>query len=100
MEEKSVSDCFNIIDDALVENIGKYFGISNLENNHIYLLQIGKSDFIEDKVALSNMLSQINSMVENLYQFVEEDINKEYVQWRNLYLVWLIGCSTEPEIDD
>ena len=34
MEMKSVSDCLNIIDDAVVENIGKFIGISNLENIH------------------------------------------------------------------
>ena len=34
MEMKSVSYCLNIIDDAIVENIGKLIGISNLENIH------------------------------------------------------------------
>ena len=51
MEMKSVSDCLNIIDDAIVEKIGKYFGISNLENIRKYLLDIGQCDFIEDRVA-------------------------------------------------
>ena len=100
MELKSVSDCLIIIDDAIVENIGKYIGISNLENIHKYLLEIGQSDFIEDRVALSNRLSQINSIIENHYQFVEEDIKSGYVKLRKLILVWLIECSTKPKVDN
>ena len=80
MEMKSVSDCLNIIDDAIVENIGNYFGISILENIHKDLLEIGQSDFIEDRVALSNVLSLINSIIENHYQFVEEDVKNKYMQ--------------------
>ena len=63
---KSVSDCLNIIDDARVENIGKNIGISDLENIHKYLLEKGQSDFIEDRVALPNVLSQINSIIKKL----------------------------------
>ena len=65
MEMKSVSDCLNIVDDAIVENIGKYNGTSVLENAHKNLLEKGQSDFIEDRVALSIVLSQINSILEN-----------------------------------
>ena len=100
MEVKSVSDCLNIIDDAIVENIGKCIGISNLENIHKYLLEKGQSDFIEDRVALSNVLSQINSIKENYYEFDEEDIKCDYMQLRKLILTWLIECGTEPEVDD
>ena len=100
MEVKSVSDCLNIIDGAIFENNGRYIGISNLENNHKYLLEKEQSDFVEDRIALSNVLSQINSMIENHYQFAEEDIKSEYIQLRKLILVWLIECSTESEVDD
>ena len=89
MEVKSVSDCLNIIDDAIVEDIGKYIGISCLENFHEYLLEIGQSNFIEDRVALSNVPSQINSIIENLYQFQEENMKSEYIQLRKILLVWL-----------
>ena len=60
MEVKSIRGCLNIIDDVIVENIGKYIGVSNLENIHKYLLEKGQSDFIEDRITLSNVLSQIN----------------------------------------
>ena len=79
MEMKSASDCLNIIDDAIVENKGKYIGVSNLESIHEYLLEIGQSDFIEDRVALSNVFRQKNYMIENLHQFVEEDKKSENI---------------------
>ena len=97
MEVKSVSDCLNIIDFAIVEN---NIGSSDLEGIHKYLLEKRESDFIEDRVALSKVLSQIISMVENYYQLPEEDIKNEYVQLRKLLLVWLIECNIKPEVDD
>ena len=97
MEVKSVSDCLNIIDFAMVENT---IGNSDLENIQIYLLEKRQSDFIEDRVALSKVLSQKYSMIENYYQFPEEDIKSEYGQLRKLILVWLMECKTKPEVDD
>ena len=88
MEVKLLQDCFNIVDDVIVENIGKNIASSNLENVHKYLLQKGQSDFIEDRIALSNLLSQVNCIIENHYQFAEEDIKSDYIQLRKLILVW------------
>ena len=65
-----------------------------------YLLEKRQTDFIEDRIALSNVFSQINSIIENHYQCAEEDIKSEYIQLRKLILVWLIECSTESEVDD
>ena len=79
MEVKSVGDCLNNIDDAIAENIGKIIGNSNLEKIHKYLIEKGQSDFFEDRVALSNVFSQINSFIENHYQIAEEDIKSEYI---------------------
>ena len=62
---KSVSDCLNVIDDAVVENVGKNIGISGSKNVQKYILEKRQSDFIEDKVVLSNVLNQINSIIEN-----------------------------------
>ena len=47
MEVNSISDCLNLFDDAIVENSGRYIGISKLENIHNNLLEIGQSDFIK-----------------------------------------------------
>ena len=99
MELKSICDCLNIIDDAIVENNVKYIGISNLENFHKYLLEIGQSDFIE-VVALSNVLRRINFIIENHHQFVEEDIRSEHIQFTKLVLDWVEECNTKPEVND
>ena len=64
------------------------------------MLEKGESDFIEGRLALSNVLRQMNSIIENRYQYADVDIKSEYVQLRKLLLVWLIECSTEPEFDD
>ena len=90
----------NFIDDAINENNGKVFGISNLENIHKDLLEIGKIVFIEDRVALSKVVSQINSILENYYQFPEEIIKNENIHLRKLILDWLEECNTKPEVDD
>ena len=94
---KSVTDCLNIIDFAITENI---IVSSHLENIHKYFLEKEESEFIEDIVALSEVLSQINSMIENYYQFPEEDIKNEYVELGRLLLVWLIECNSKPEVDN
>ena len=78
MEMKSVSRYLNKIDGVILEIIGKYIGISDLENFHKYLLEKGQSEFIEDRVALSKVLSQIISTKENYYQFAEENKNTMY----------------------
>ena len=97
MEVKSVSGCLNIIKFAIVEN---KIGRSDLENIHEYLLEKGESDFIEDRLALSNVPRQINSVIENCYQFADVVMKSEYIQLRKLILVCLIECSTEPDVDD
>ena len=100
MEVKSLTVCLNIIDDVIVENIGKYIGISGLENIYKHLLEKRQIDFIEDRVALSNVLSQIISILENYFKFAEEVIKSDFIQLRKLILVWLIECSAEREVDD
>ena len=91
---------WTLLKDAVAGNIGKYIGISILENVHKPLLKIVQSDFIENRVTLSNVLSQINSIIENHYQFAEEDIKSEYIQLRKILLIWVIEYSTELEIDN
>ena len=100
MEVKPISDCLNFVDDAIVKNNGIYIGISNLENIHKSLLEIGPSDFIEERVVLSIVLSRINSIIENHHQFVEEYIESDNKQLRKVILDWLEECNTKLEVDD
>ena len=100
MEVKTVGDCLKIIDHATVEIISKYICVSKLENIREYLLEKGQSDFTEGRIALLNVLNQINSIIENQYQIDSEDLTNEYIQLKEVKVVWLIECKTEPEVDD
>ena len=71
---KSVTDCLNIIDFAIVENI---FLSSPLEDIHKNFSEKEGSEFSADRVASSEVLSQKSSVIENLYQFPEEDMKNE-----------------------
>ena len=62
------------------------------------MLEVGQCDFIEDSVALTDVLSQRSSIKENHHQFVEEGIKKENIQWRKLILDWLEECNTKAEV--
>ena len=53
MEVKSVTECLDIVDFAIVTNMGSELG---LEKIHKYLLQKGQSEFFEDKLVLTNVL--------------------------------------------
>ena len=84
----------------MVLYLKRYFGISILENIHKYLIKNRQSDCIEDRIALSIVLSQINYVEENHYQFAEEHLKSECLQLRNLILVWLLECSTASEVEE
>ena len=70
MEMKPIRDCLNNIDSAIVENLG---GVSSLENIQKSLLERDQSEFIEDSVAPSTVLSHISFMRENYYQHPDHD---------------------------
>ena len=93
MEMKPVNDCLNIIDDAIIEDVNTF---SNLESIHKYLLEIEHSYYIEERVALSNVLGRIKSIIDNYNDFAE-NVGSKYVPLRRLKLVWLSVCNTQPE---
>ena len=64
MEPKSISDCLNAIDSAIVE-IVRLLIIKNLEDIHNHSLQFGHTGFIEKNIALIKVLEQINSIINN-----------------------------------
>ena len=57
MEVETVADCLNIFDDAIVEGV---ITITILENIHKYLVEREHSWYIEEKIALTNVLRRIN----------------------------------------
>ena len=60
MEMKSVSECLNFLDDMILCSVEKSVGISNLEDIRNYLIGMYNEKYIEEMVAMSAILSQIN----------------------------------------
>ena len=93
MEIKTVSDCLSGIDFAIVENVG-LLGIEKLEDIHNYLLEFGKNNYIEDRIALLKVLKHINCIIDNYSSYEDnESIYNEYVELRKLIVEWIIECD-------
>ena len=93
MEIKTVSDCLSGIDFAIVENV-RLLGIEKLEDIHNYLLEFGKNNYIEDRLALLKVLKHINCIIDNYSSYeVNESIYNEYVELRKLIVEWIIECD-------
>ena len=82
MEPKSISDCLNAIDFAIVENV-RLLSIKNLEDIHNHLLQFRYTGCIENNIVLIKVLEQINSII-NIYSTYEDDDSfcNEYLELR------------------
>ena len=100
MKMKSVSEFLNIIDDMILRSVKKSVGIGILEDIRDYMIGKYNEKYIEEMVAMSTILSQINNIIENLYLDNESDVKKQYNNLRKLILTWLEESNTKPEIDD
>ena len=98
MELKTISDCLSAIDFAIVENV-RLLGLKNLECIHNHLLEIRQSDYIENSIALSKVLKQINCILDKYSSYEDdESIYNEYVELRKLIVDSLIEGNTKPEV--
>ena len=100
MKMKSVSECLNFIDDMILRSVEKSVGIGILEDIRDYMIGKYNEKYIEEMVAMSTILSQINNIIENLYLDNESDNKKQYNNLRKLILAWLEESNTKPDIDD
>ena len=57
MEVKSIRECLNIVDDVIVETIGKYIGIPNIKNFMNFYER--KSKVISSKIVLLYQMSLV-----------------------------------------
>ena len=96
---KSVSHCLKFIDSLIIYNIETHAGIGNLEDIHAYKKGMYNEKYIEEKVALFSVLSQINLIKERFYLDNESDIKKQYCDLRERLLAWLEVSNTKPEHD-
>ena len=100
MERQSLSDCLSSIDFAIVENV-QLLSIKSLEDIHNHFLRFRRTGYIENKFALSNILKQINCIVDNFSSYEDdESFYNEYVEMRRLIIDWVVECDKEAEVND
>ena len=99
MEIKTISDCLSGIDFAIVENV-RLLGIERLEDIHNHLLEFGKDNHIENRIALLKFLKHINCIIDNYSSYEDNEcIYNEYVELRKLIVEWLIECNIKTEVE-
>ena len=100
MEPRTISDCLNSIDFALVENV-KSLSIKRLEDIHNHLIEFRQTGYIENIIALFNVLKQINCIIDNYSSYEDDDsFYNEYVEIRKLIIDWVIECNTKAEVNN
>ena len=100
MELKSISDCLNAIDFAIVENV-TLLSIKNLEDIHNHFRQFQHTGYIENNIALIKVLEQIKSIINNNSTYKDDDsFCNEYLELRKLIIAWMIENNTKAEIDN
>ena len=100
METKTISDCLSSIDFAIVENVS-LLSIKKLEYIHNRFLEFRGTEYIEKRIALLNILKQINCIIDNYSSYEgDENFYNEYVELRKLIIDWVIDCNTKTEVDN
>ena len=97
---KSISDCLNFIDSMIICSVEKHAGIGNLEDLRDYMIGMYSEKYIEEMVAMTAILSQINLLIERFCLDKESDIKKQNCNLRKCILVWLELSNTDTEVDD
>ena len=86
MELKTISHCLSSVDFAIVENV-KLLSIKSLEDIHYHLLKFRQTVYIENDIALFNVLKQINCIKDNYSSYEDDDsFYNEYVELRKLFI--------------
>ena len=103
MEIKSTSECLNRIDNMIFDRSLKYMVIDDLElfRNHIEWQQadaLAKKEYIEERIVLLSVLSQINHIIERFFSDdTEEELDEQYNKLRLRILEWYETINTQPE---
>ena len=97
---KSVKDCLNFIDSMILCSIEKLVGVGDLEDLRDYVIGMYNDKYIEEVIAVTSILSQINLIIERFYLYNESDTKKQICTLRNCKSAWLEVSNTKPENDD
>ena len=100
MEMKSVSDCLSFIESVILSGVENHNGIGNLEVVRDYMIEMYNAKYIEDMVVMTGVLSQINLIIEKVYDFDDDsDLKRKYWILRKHILAWLEEKNTKPKVD-
>ena len=99
MEMKSVADCLSFIDTVILSDIGKYACIGNLQDVRDYVSSDYKNKYIEHMVAMNNIISQINIIIDKFYYDKEDNIKSKNQYLRNCIIDWLRVTKVENDND-
>ena len=106
MEVKSTFECLNRIDNVIFDKSLKYLVKDDLEciRNHVEWQQadvVARGEYIEERLAVLSVLSQINHVIERFYSDdTEEELDEQYNQLRQRILEWYYVINTKPENND
>ena len=100
MEPKTLSDCLSSIDFAIVENV-KLLSIKSLEGIHNHLLKFRRTGYMENNIALLNILKQIKCIIDNFFSYEDdESFYNEYIELRKLLICWVVEYDKKAEVDN
>ena len=103
MEVKSISDCLNRVDNMIFENSLKCLFKGNLEDirNHIEWEPadvVARGEYIEERLAVLSVLSQINHIGEKIYSSDDEEhLDEQYNILRQKVLEWYELINTKAD---
>ena len=96
MEVKSISDCLNICDIAIDNDID----MSSLEKIQKYMVDKGMSDFQDENDARRCVMKQINLIMENLYELFEKEQKLRFIELRKLIIMWVKEIARNRDVDN
>ena len=106
MGVKSFSECLNRVAKMIFENSLKCQVKGDLEDirKHIERKQadvVARGEYIEERVVVLAVLSQINHIMERFYSDdTEEDNDVQYNKLSQRLLEWYVVINTKPEINN
>ena len=92
---KSLTDCLNLIDTAIVKT--KYFvNIEQLEEIHNFLINMSEMKFLENMIVILNVLKYINYMIVE-YKSLDDE---KYRALRKLIIDIMMEINIKGDIDE
>ena len=101
MEHKSFKNVLDSLDYTIVDDNSQFLGIENVEAVRKYLLDKRDNEYNHiDMFRLPYLLEQINYILENNFEFNNEQLRREFIKLRKQKIKRFIECNTQDENND